>query len=75
MVWVAFILAIILLIITAIVFLIDNSSKLGHVKGWAIFIAIVCLILALVLVFYVIVHRRRIKLCGAFLKHATTMLK
>jgi len=75
MVWVAFILAIILLVITAIVFLIDNSTKLNHVNGWAIFIAIVCLILALVLIFYVVVHRRRIKICGAFLKHATTMLK
>lgn len=75
MVWVAFALAIIMLIITAIVFLIDSNTRMSHIKGWAIAIAVICLILALMLIFYVIVHRRRIKICGAFLKHAASMLK
>lgn len=75
MVWVAFALAIIMLIITGIVFLVDNNTMLRNAKGWAIFLGIVCLLLALLLIFYVVVNRRRIKLCGAFLKHATTMLK
>ena len=75
MVLVAFGFAILLLLITGILFLVHNSTKLRNAQGWAIFTGILCLIIAAILAFYVFLHRRRIKLCGAFLKHATTMLK
>lgn len=74
-VWVALGMAVLLLLITSIVFLVHNSTKLKDSQGWAIFLAILGLIIAFLIVFYVIVHRRRINICGAFLKHSTTMLK
>lgn len=75
MVWVAFGLAVVLLIITAIVFLADSHSNLIRASGWAIFLALLAILIAIILLFYLIVHRRRIKYCGIFLKNAGNMLR
>lgn len=75
MVWVAFVLAIVLLVITGIVFLIDNRGPLRQATGWAIFLAILAFMMAIILAVYLIVHRKRVKYCGVFLQNATYMLK
>jgi hypothetical protein len=75
MIWIAFILAIILLVAIAIVFFINAGSWLLVAKGWAIFAGILALIIALIIIFYIIMHRDRIKYCSAFLKNAATMVR
>lgn len=74
-VWIAFVLAIVLLVITAIVFFVDARTALSNATGWGIFLAILCIIVALVLLFYLIVHNQRIKYCAVFLANASTMIK
>lgn len=74
-VWVAFVLAIILLVITAIVFFVDSRSSLSKATGWGIFLAIFALVIALILLFYLIVHHRKISFCSVFLSNAGLMLR
>jgi len=74
-VWVAFVLAIILLTITAIVFFVDSRSSLSKATGWGIFLAILALVIALILLFYLIVHHKKISYCSIFLANASLMLK
>lgn len=73
--WVAFILAIILLVLTAIVFLVDSRTALIRASGWGIFLGLLAIIIALILLFYLIVHNKRIKYTSIFLKNASLMLK
>lgn len=75
MVWVAMILAIILLLILAIVFFANSGGSLSQATGWAIIAGIIALVIGLVLILYLINHRKRLKLCGVFLENATYMLK
>lgn len=74
-VWVALVCAIIVLITTAIVFFVDAKNSLWRVTGWAIFLGIVALIIALLIIFYLAVHRDRLIYCGIFLKNASLMIK
>ena len=74
-VWVALVCAILVLIATAIVFFVDAKKSLWRVTGWAIFLGIVALIIALILIFYLVVHRDRLTYCGIFLKNASIMIK
>lgn len=70
-VWVAFVLAIILLVITSILFFVDSRSSLSKATGWGIFLAILALVIALILLFYLIVHHKRISYCSVFLANAS----
>lgn len=70
-VWVAFVLAIILLVITGILFFVDSRSSLSKATGWGIFLAILALVIALILLFYLIVHHKRISYCSVFLANAS----
>jgi hypothetical protein len=74
-IWVVVILAIVLLVITAVVFLLNNRTTLAKASGWAVFLGILCLIFLLVFLFYLIFHRKRISIAGAFLEHASQFLK
>ncbi len=74
-IWVAFALAIVLLIITAMVFFFDAQRQLARATGWAVFLALFALLIAIILIFYIIVHNRRISYCGIFLQNATYMIK
>lgn len=65
--WIAFVLAIILLVITAIVFLVDSRTALIRATGWGIFFGLLAIIIALILLFYLIVHNKRIKYTSIFL--------
>jgi hypothetical protein len=74
MIWIAFILAIVLLIFIAVVLFTNAGSTLLGAKGWAIFAGVLALIIALLIIFYIIIHRKRIKYCSAFLKNAAQMI-
>ena len=74
MVIVGFVLAIALLVITGIVFLVANNSSLQTARGWVIALGILCFILALVLVAYLVRHRKSLKYCGVFLQNASYLL-
>lgn len=73
--WIAFILAIILLVITAIVFFVDSRTAMMRASGWGIFLGLLAIIIALILLFYLIVHNKRIRYTSIFLKNASLMLK
>jgi hypothetical protein len=75
MVWVAFVLAIILLVITAILFFVDNNDSLVRGAGWSIVLGLLALAIAILLIIYLVAHRRRITYCSIFLQNATQMLK
>lgn len=75
MVWVAIALAVILLLITAIVFFTASKGPLAASGGWAVFLGIVCIITLLLLLFYAIVHRTKLAICAAFLENASLFLK
>lgn len=75
MVYVAFVLAIILLLITAIVFFTASKGPLSDSTGWDIFLGIICIIVLLILLFYLVVHRNRLAVCGAFLENASLFLR
>ena len=75
MVWLAFILAIVLLVITGILFLVDNNEELIKAQGWAIFLALVAFFMAIILLVYVLINRKSIKYCGVFLQNSRLMLK
>ena len=74
-VYLAFGLAIVLLIITAIVFFVDNRSAMSKAPGWGILMALLAIIIAIILVYYLAVHHRRIRYCIIFLQNASTMIK
>jgi preprotein translocase subunit SecG len=75
MVWVAFILAILLLIATAIIFFVDAGSTLASATGWAIFLGLLALVIALIIIAYIIMHRNKIQYCGVFLQNASLMIR
>ncbi len=75
MVWVAFILAILLLITTAIIFFVDAGSVLASATGWAIFLGLLALVVALIIIAYIIMHRNKIQYCGVFLQNASLMIR
>ena len=64
MVWAAIFLAIVLLIVTAVLFFIKLDTALSQAPVWAIIVGVACLLLVLVFLFYLIKHRRRITLCA-----------
>lgn len=74
-VFVAIILAIIVLIILAIVFFVDANNSLRSATGWAIFLGIFALIIAILLIYYLVRHRQRINYSAVFLEAATKFLK
>lgn len=74
MVWVAFILAIILLVITAIVFLVDSKTSLLRASGWGIFLGLLAIVIAILLLLYLIIHNRSLSYCSIFLQNAKLML-
>jgi hypothetical protein len=75
MVWAAIFLAIILLIVTGVLFFVQMNKALSEAPVWAIIIGVICLLLVVVFVFYLIKHRRRISLCAEFIENASAMLK
>ena len=64
MVWAAIVLAIVLLIVTVVVFFANNQTSLRNASGWAIAFGIICVLMILVLLYYLIRHRRRISICS-----------
>jgi hypothetical protein len=75
MVWVAFILAILMLIGTAVLFFMNIGYQLSQAKGWAIFLGVVAVIMALIIALYIIMHRNRIHYCAVFLDNACKMIR
>jgi hypothetical protein len=75
MVWVAIILAMVLLLICDIVFMVSSHSALAQASGWAIFFALVALLFMVILGLYLLFRRRSLKLCGIFLYNSTIMLR
>ena len=75
MVWAAIFLAIILLIVTAVLFFVHLDQALSQAPVWAIVVGVICLLLVLVFLFYLIRHRRRINLCAEFIKNSSAMLR
>ncbi len=75
MVWAAFILAVIVLLITLILFLVDARDSLHRYTGWAIFLSIVWAVLAILLLSYLCMHRRVISFCSVFLQNASLMIR
>lgn len=74
MVWAAFALALIVLVIAAILFLVDARDSLYKYTGWAIFMSILFAFVAILLIAYLIMHRRVISFCGVFLQNAKIMI-
>lgn len=74
-VWLAFGLAIVLLVVTAIVFFVDTRSAMSKAPGWGVILAILALVIAIILIFYLAVHNRRISYCIVFLQNAAQMIK
>ena len=75
MVWVAFILAIALLILTAILFLIDHRTSLANANGWNVPLAILAFIIAIALVIFLIKNRKQISYSSIFLKNASEVIR
>ena len=74
-VWLAFVLAIVLLIVTAIVFFVDSRSAMQRAPGWGILMAILAIAIAIILIYYLAVNHRRINYCIVFLQNASLMIK
>lgn len=75
MIWVACILAPILLVILGIVLLVNSGTRLSSSTGWAIILGIIAFVFALLLMYFACRHGKQIKTCGIFLQNATLMLK
>ena len=74
-VWLGIILAIVVLLITAIIFFVASANSLSESKGWAIFLGILCLVILLLFVYYVVFHRQQIELCIQFITIAAECFK
>lgn len=71
MVWVAFGLATALLILTAILFFVDDKSSLSAANKWNIPLGILALIFAIALIIYMIKNHKNITYSSIFLKNAS----
>lgn len=75
MVWVAFILATALLILTAVLFFVDDKTSLSTANKWNIPLGILALIFALALIIYMILNHKNITYSSIFLKNASLVIK
>jgi hypothetical protein len=74
-VWVAFGLAVILLILASLACFLGANSHFSDSKGLAIFFGVLFFAFLVLLVFYVCMHRKQLEVCGCFLEVATDCLK
>jgi hypothetical protein len=74
-IWIVTGLAIVLLIISAIIFLINNNTTLQKGSGWAVFTGILCILFVLVFLIYLIFHREKIELAGRVLQLSSKFIR
>lgn len=74
-IWVVTAFAIALLGLTAVIFFLNNNTTLQKGSAWAIFVGVLCIIFILVFLFYLVLHRERIQIAGAFLQVTSRYIK
>lgn len=74
-IWIVTVLAIVLLIIAAIVFLFNSTTTLARGSGWAIFAGILAIFFVVVLALYLVLHREKIFISGEFLRINSKFLR
>ena len=74
-VWVAFILASVLLLVAAVLCFTQSGSTFSEDRGWVIFFGIIFVLFFILLVSYVCFHRKQVALCGCFMEVAADCLR